>query len=146
MLLSHVFVDFNIYHISCLDCTQSLVVKVFEEQRSLCQMLLICTLYFRVRNNIPWDATPASPPTIVQWIAHKDEVGFIRRIYHITNIETMQTTLYINDITERLHCVEQHHPYVDNRLQELHIVQCGGPQKIIINFNPKEALDPEHTL
>ena len=26
MLLSHVFVDFNICHILCLDCTQSLVV------------------------------------------------------------------------------------------------------------------------
>ena len=60
--------------------------------------------------------------------------------------DNAKTTFYINDITERLHCVEQHHPYVDNRLQELYIVQCGGPQRTIINFNPKEALDPEHTL
>ena len=28
MLLSHVFIDFNIYHIPCLDCTQFLVVLV----------------------------------------------------------------------------------------------------------------------
>lgn len=59
-----------------------------------------------VRNNIPWDASPAPLPAIGQWVAAKAADGSINQVLHITSTEPLQAALCCKDASERLYCIE----------------------------------------
>lgn len=119
--------------------------KTFEEQ-TLRRTRVTPNLHARMRSSIPWEAVPAPAPVLGQWLAPKAEDGSIRQVLQITHTGPLQATLYNKDITERLQLVEhQYHP-IDQPLEEVRIVLCGGPKRAVLDFNPKEETDAEHTL
>lgn len=103
------------------------------------------TFYAKVRNNIPWDAALAPSPIAGQWVAPKEKDGIIPHIFHVTQADLIQATMYHTNQWERLHYIEQFYHPVDAQLQELRVVQWGGPKRFVFDFNPKE-LDPKHAL
>ena len=65
---------------------------------------------------------------------------------HITHTNTLQATLYRKDVSEQLYDVEQLHHPLDEPLQEVRVIQCGGPRRTVFDINPKGALNPELSL
>ena len=120
--------------------------KIFEEQWSLRRNPATATLYARFCNSIPWDATPAPPPTRGQWLAPKEEDGSISKVLHVTSTDPLQATLYQKDKTERLLEVEQQHSPHGNQMHEVRMIQCGGPRRAVLDINPEDSPDKEHTL
>ena len=120
--------------------------KIFEEQWSLRRNPATTALYARFRNSIPWDATPAPPPTRGQWLAPKEEDGSISKVLHVTSTDPLQATLYQKDKTERLLEVEHHHSPHGNQMHEVRVIQCGGPRRAVLDINPRDSPDKEHTL
>lgn len=120
--------------------------KIFEEQWSLPRTPVTPNLYARMRASIPWDASPPPPPTTGQWLAPKEGDGSIKRVFHITRTDPLQATLYHKAPSEQLHDIEQLHHLPEETLQEVRVLQCGGPRRVIFDINPKETPDPDQTL
>lgn len=103
-------------------------------------------LYSRMLNSIPW-AHQSHPPLIIgQWVAAKEEEGVIHRIFHISRLEPLEATVYYRDTTERLHLSERHFLLPTVQLREVRVVCCGGPKHTILEFNPVEIMETEHSL
>ena len=120
--------------------------KSFEEQ-NLRRTRVTPALYERVRASIPWAAAPHPPPATGQWLAPKTETGTIDQVFHILNTTPPKVTIYNKDPTEKLQLVaELSDQPLDARWQEVRIIECGAQKQTILDFNPKSASDPEHTL
>jgi exonuclease III len=119
--------------------------KGFEES-SLRRTRVTPGLYSRLRASIPWSATPAPAPYRGQWLAPKAANGSITQILQVTSVDPLHATLYIKDATERLHLAERNFRPLDEQLQEVRVVECGGARRTILNLNPTKEVDPEHTL
>ena len=120
--------------------------KIFEEQWSFCRNPATAKFYARVRASIPWEATPASGPTIGQWLAPKEADGLIKRVLHVTNTTPLQATLYHKDWTEQLQEIKHQHSPTDEQLQEVRVIQCGGPRRTVLAINPTKTPAKDHTL
>ena len=120
--------------------------KVFEEQWAFRRIPATANLYARLRASIPWEANPAPEPTIGQWLAPKDEDGSISRIFQVTNTSPLQMTLYRKDWTEQLHEVGHNCCPTGESIQEVRVIQCGGSRRTVLNINPLETPEQDHTL
>lgn len=119
--------------------------KVFEEQR-LPRTRVTPALYARLRSSIPWEASSPPLPAAGQWLAPKSEEGTIDQVFHITQVDPPLVHLYHKDHTERLQLVAQVLQPIDHQWQEVRVVECGGNRRTIFDFNPKKAINPEHTI
>lgn len=119
--------------------------KIFEEQ-TLRRTRVTPALYARMRNSILWAATPPSPPTTGQWMAPKSEEGNVSQVFHVISTDPPHVALYHKDTSERLQLVDQQLHPINNQWQEVRVIECGGPKRIVFDFNPKKNIDPEHTL
>lgn len=119
--------------------------KVFEEQR-LPRTRVTPALYAQLRSSIPWEASSPPLPAAGQWLAPKSEEGTIDQVFHITQVDPPLVHLYHKDHTERLQLVAQVLQPIDHQWQEVRVVECGGNRRTIFDFNPKKAINPEHTI
>ena len=103
-------------------------------------------LYSRVLNSIPWAHQPHPQFLLGQWVAAKEEEGAIYKIFHISRLEPLEATVYYRDTTERLHLSERHFLLPTEQLREVRVVCCGGPKHTILEFNPVEIMETEHSL
>ena len=71
------------------------------------------------------------------WLPKEDN-GTIQSIFHISRLTPLEATLYHKDPTERIHCVEQYSLVPRVQLGEVRIIRCGGPKRIVIDYNPTE--------
>jgi hypothetical protein len=102
--------------------------------------------YTRIIRSIPWQPTPILPSLRGLWIAAKGEDGGIHNVYHINKTEPNITTAYARSNTEQLRLLAIDHPLPPRQYSEVRIARCGGAKRNIIDFNPLEIDDPEHTL
>lgn len=119
--------------------------KTFAELLRLRRTSVTPPLYARVVNNIPWDAHPKPAPNIGQWIASKEEDGTISTVYHLHSITPLEAKRYQKDETKLLHPKEPNHLLPDEPMEEVCVLQCGGPKRIVLDYNPQEDSEPEHS-
>lgn len=103
------------------------------------------SLYAKLRENIPREATPAPTPRIGQCFTAKAEDGSIQQVPHVTT-EPLQATRYHKDRSKRLHSLDQQYCPTEGQLHEVQIMKCGRPRRAILNYNPILEMDPKHTL
>lgn len=121
--------------------------RTFEHQPKLHRSPTTLAIYDRLVRSIPWVTPPPPTRNIGQWLAPKEVNGTIQKIFHISQLEPLEATLYYKDMTEKLQRVERHCFVPRAHLGEVRIILCGGPKRAIIDFNPKEdAEDEELTL
>ena len=111
--------------------------KFFEEQWTLRRTRVTPILYARVRNSIPWDASPEPSPALGQWVAPKEVNGDIKRVFQVTNADPLQATLYHKDQSEKLCCVEQQHLLEAMHVQEVRVVQCREQKRQFSTSTPR---------
>lgn len=120
--------------------------KPFADLEKLRRSSAAPQMYVRILNSIPWQSIPILPSTLGLWIATKEEDGSIYKVYHITRAEPLETTTYIKLATEQLQMTDNAGPFPAGQYSEVRIARCGGKNRKIMDFNPKELDDPELTL
>ena len=103
-------------------------------------------VYNRMLSSIPWIPQPHPSLTLGQWVAPKEADGTIHMIFHITRLVPQEASTYCKDLTERLHLTEHHTLLPAEHLREVRIVYCGGPKRTVLELNPVELLETEHSL
>lgn len=120
--------------------------RTFDEHTNLRRSSIAPGLYRRLVTSIPWEAQPAPPHSIGQWVAPKEEDGKIRTIYHITNIDPMTADIYRKLDTEQIQLTGTQRPIPQEPLQELRIIQCGGQKRTVLETNPTNTTNTELSL
>ena len=57
-------------------------------------------MYARVVNSIPWEVAPPPPPKLREWLVAKEAVGSILKVYHITQLDTLEATVYQKEMAK----------------------------------------------
>lgn len=105
------------------------------------------SLYAKLVNSIPWDASLLPDPTTGQWLTPKENDGSIQSIFYITKTNPVQIARYHKEKTECLRLREEQTTLpLDKQLPEVRVARCGGPKRMIIDYNPTEDLEMETTL
>ena len=68
--------------------------RTFAELRRLHRSNVATTLYARVVNNIPWNASPMPTHRTGQWTAAKEEDGSIQLVYHLQSTSPLEAKTY----------------------------------------------------
>ena len=105
-----------------------------------------CNTLRKIPQQYPLGCDSCPTPTRGQWLAPKEEDGSISKVLHVTSTDPLQATLYQKDKTKRLLEVEQQNSPHGNQLHEVRVVQCGGPIRAVLDINPRDSPDKEHTL
>ena len=121
--------------------------KQFREHTSLRRCRGAAALHNRIIHNIPWEPALILPATQGLWVARKKEDGHIHKVSHITKMEPLEATAYNRLGTEQLKQLEHNCALPNGQYSEVCIIiRCGGVERNIIDFNPKEDDEPELTL
>jgi hypothetical protein len=102
------------------------------------------TLYARLVNSIPWDATPRPPHATGQWLAIKKD-GNISYVFHLRNQILQHATMYRKEPNEQLSMLATHFR-VPAEAREVRIVRTLGPRHTILDFNPTDDTSDEQKL
>lgn len=57
-------------------------------------------MYARVVNSIMWEVAPPPPPKLREWLVAKEAVGSILKVYHITQLDTLEATVYKKEMAK----------------------------------------------
>ena len=83
----------------------------------------------------PRTSEPMPPAEVGQWVAPKEEDDNIRNIYHITQRDPTEATLYHKNPTEQLQLVGHNHRVLAET-REVRVVRTWGPRNTILDYNP----------
>ena len=119
--------------------------KPFIEQEALKRSSTAPQLYNRILRSIPWQPRPFISMQGL-WIAAKEEDGSIRTIYHITKTDPIEATVYDKTSSEQLQHIANSCPLPVGQFSEVRIARCGGPRRMIIDYNPQENDDQNLTF
>lgn len=103
-------------------------------------------LYTRVVRSIPWPAIPLPVHHIGQWVAAKEADESILIVYHLQSIEPLTAKVYRKDCSEQLHLLAQHQDIPVRLMREVRILRCIGNKRVVLDYNPREDIEAEHTL
>lgn len=103
-------------------------------------------MYHMIKLSSPWQPQLIIPSHGGLWIASKEDDGKIHRVYHINKANHVETTAYNKLPTEQLLLLDNNCALPEGQFSEVRIVRCGGSKRKIIDYNPQELDDPEHTL
>lgn len=120
--------------------------RTFPELRRLKRTSVAPNLYAKVVNSIPWTAQPMPPHQPGQWIAAKEEDGSIKHVYHIQHTNPMIAQVYNRLASEQLQLIGQSQPVPIRAMREVRVLRCGGEKKIVLDYNPRDETDAEHSL
>jgi exonuclease III len=109
--------------------------KSFPELLRLRRNQVTSQIYARVRNSIPWDASPPPPHTPGQWLASQEEDGQIQFVYHLQQINPPEALLYKKEKSEQLTLLgSKQRPPPETK--EVRIIRTLGSKNAILDFNP----------
>ena len=103
-------------------------------------------LYGKVIRSIPWTATSMPAHHMGEWIAAKDTEGLINTVYHIQNVAPLEANIYRKDPSEQLHLIAQKQPLPATPMREVRVIRCGGNKRTVLDINPQDETEAEHTL
>ena len=118
--------------------------RAFQELIKLRRTRVAPQLYARLVSSIPWDAIPRPPHAVGQWVAVQEE-GQIKHVYHLSNTDTEEASLYHKELNEQL-CLLRTQQRVPAEAREVRIVRTLGPKHMILDFNPTEEPTDEQKL
>jgi hypothetical protein len=119
--------------------------KSFAEQPAIRRSITAPALYTRFLSSIPWVFQPATPHTLGQWVAGKEENDTIQSIYHITRIDPLEATKYNKTASEQLLLIEPQCSLPQSHLREVRVVIYGGTRRQVMDFNPTLPPEEEQT-
>jgi hypothetical protein len=109
--------------------------RTFLELSRLRRSRASTTLFTRLVNSIPWDATPMPTPVPGQWVAENAQNGCITQIYHVQPGEPPTTTLYTKDQSDNLQ-LNSHQQHIPTNCREVRIVRTGGLCRTVLALQP----------
>jgi hypothetical protein len=118
----------------------------FAEQKKLHISRTAQATYDKVIHSIPRQPIPVLPDMLGLWIASKEADGNIRQVYHITNTNPTETTVYTKKVSEQLQETESQSALPAGQYSIVRVARCGGNKRWVLDFNPVTIEEPDCTL
>ena len=109
--------------------------NTFEGLRRLRRTRAAPQLYARLIQSIPWEAPGMPFAAVGQWLAHKEEDGDIKFVFHIQTTNPTAGDLCKREASEKLTFLacNQRPPA---EAKETRVIQTFGPKNTVTEFNP----------